>query len=172
MTLTHRKAEPGEIDAALELLKEAAVWLRGQGVDYWQNWIAPAEKHADWIREGFDRNEFFFAYARDDLVGMYRLQDADELFWGKRDDRSAYLHSFTTKRDRHGKGTGRQILRDIESRLREQGFEYLRLDCGKKTAGLCRYYEENGFRKVGEKAIDGEELVLFEKRLTGTPRGR
>jgi len=162
---THRKAAVDEIGAALALLREAALWLKEKDIDYWQNWVDPDEKYVDWIREGFKNNEFFFVHAGNELAGMYRLQYSDDIFWGKRDDRSGYLHSFTTKRTRYRGGIGRRILDDVAARLRENGFEYLRLDCGKNIGGLRGYYERLGFRNVGERTVDGDELVLYEKRI-------
>ena len=55
-----RLADKSEIDLALSLLRNSALWLKGKGVDYWQNWINPADLSLNWIREGFDLNQFYF----------------------------------------------------------------------------------------------------------------
>jgi ribosomal protein S18 acetylase RimI-like enzyme len=97
---------------------------------------------------------------------MYRLQDQDELFWGRRDDKAGYIHSFTTRREHHNQGIGRRILEDIETALKAEKKEYLRLDCGRDNPGLRAYYERYGFQNAGEIRVEGETLNLYEKALS------
>ena len=58
MKLMIRKGRPDEINTALELLSQAAIWLREKHIDYWQNWLNPPALHMDWIQQGFDNREF------------------------------------------------------------------------------------------------------------------
>jgi hypothetical protein len=41
MTLVIREANPKEIDSGFNLLREAAMWLKNNDIDYWQNWLDP-----------------------------------------------------------------------------------------------------------------------------------
>lgn len=43
--------------------------------------------------------------------------------------------------------------------------DLLRLDCGIDIKGLRKYYEQNGFKAVGEVTVAGEHLILYEKSL-------
>lgn len=165
MDITFRKAEPFEITIAFSLLKDAAIWLNEKGIDYWQDWLNPPSNFKDWVKAGFNNNEFYFVEYENDIVGMYRLQYNDELFWGIREDRSGYIHSFTTKRNLKGKGIGNEILKHIETTLKESGIDYLRLDCSSKINGLCTYYENYGFRGKGTVSLFGDILNLYEKDL-------
>ena len=166
MNLKTRRAETDEIDTALQLLYEAAVWLKSQSIDYWQMWLEPAEHYVAWIAGGFKNREFYFVYdGADSLVGMYRLQFEDEMFWGKRDDRAAYVHSFTTRRSLKGWGVGTDILRMIEAEGAASGIEFLRLDCSSENFGLCKYYEAFGFVPSGDIELFGERLRLYEKPI-------
>jgi ribosomal protein S18 acetylase RimI-like enzyme len=165
MALIHRIAKPNELDIAFTLLKEAALWLKEKHIDYWQNWIDPPQYYREWIYDGFQHNEFRFVYDNDDLVGMYRLQFNDEKFWGKREDKAGYIHSFTTKREYYSKGIGHKILDEIEIKLKAEKIKYLRLDCGSKNKELCSYYEHYGFLRVGEIELDGTKQSLYEKRI-------
>lgn len=165
MTLIHRIGKPNEIDAAFKLLKEAALWLKEKHIDYWQNWINPPQYYREWIQDGFQKNEFYFVYRIDDLVGMYRLQFNDEKFWGKREDKAGYIHSFTTNRKYYSKGIGHQILKEVEIKLKAEGIKYLRLDCGNSNKELCAYYEHYGFLKVGEIKFDDAKQSLYEKEI-------
>lgn len=68
-----RKVEPHELEIALELLQEAALWLKSRNIDYWQNWINPACEYIAWIEQGFNRNEFHFveSYPYDTVSCIY-----------------------------------------------------------------------------------------------------
>ena len=117
-------------------------------------------------KEGFDRGEFNFVYGGENtIVGMYRLQFADEQFWGERCDRAGYVHSFTTGREHRGRGLGYRILCGIENELSENGFDYMRLDCSPDIKRLCEYYEDFGFEPKEIVVVQGYRLRLYEKKL-------
>lgn len=158
--------KPEDINIALDLLKKAAMWLRDKKIDYWQDWHNPPAVYVDWIKSGFEKGEFYFVYNSENiLLGMYRLQYADEIFWGKRDDKSGYIHSFTTNRDFKGKHIGYSILRGIEKELSEKNIDYLRLDCPPNVKELCKYYENYGFQPRENVVVHGENLRLYEKKI-------
>jgi ribosomal protein S18 acetylase RimI-like enzyme len=161
----HKLANIDEIEIAFKLLKDAAIWLKEKKIDYWQDWINPPDNFKNWIRNGFKNKEFFFVYTNDELIGMYRLQFSDDTFWGKQNKRAGYIHSFTTKRESYKKGFGYKILQEMETILKADNIEFLRLDCGINVKGLCQYYEKYGFVSVGETTIYGENLRLYEKKI-------
>ena len=166
MEITIKNASPKDMEVAFDFLKKAAVWLKGKNIDYWQNWKNPTDIHMQWIKDGFDRGEFFFVYnCENTIVGMYRLQFSDEMFWGRRDDKAGSIHSFTTNREFKRQGVGCLILNTIEKELDEKGFAYLRLTCSPDIKGLCDYYENYGFQSRGIILLYGEKLRLYEKRI-------
>jgi len=165
MLFTRRQALKSENDIIFEFLKESAVWLNEKGIDYWQNWLNPTDDDISWITEGIDNSQFYLVETETDLIGMYRLQFEDELFWGNKVDKAGYIHSFATKRTLKGEGIGSKILEHIEEELKLKSYEYLRLDCGLAVKGLCRFYESYGFESVGQIVLRGEELILYEKTL-------
>ncbi len=144
MLITTTRAHPTSAPLAFHLLTQAAAWLKSKSINYWQDWLNPSAAHIQWIESGFDNGEFYFAYNPDNiLVGMYRLQFSDEIFWGKRDDKAGYIHSFTTNRDFERQGIGYIILNQIENELREKGYEYLRLDCSPNIKELCKQKKQS-----------------------------
>ena len=96
---------------------------------------------------------------------MYCLQYNDEKFWGEREEKAGYIHSFTTKRKYYSKGIGLKILKEIELKLKAKGIIYLRLDCSGKNKGLCDYNENYGFSKAGEIELNGIKQNLYEKKI-------
>jgi ribosomal protein S18 acetylase RimI-like enzyme len=167
MQLIHKNAKTEEIEIAFSLLKESALWLKSQKINYWQNWLNPPIKHKKWIEDGFNNNEFYFVYNVEyELVGMYRLQFEDKIFWGPNSEENAgYIHSLTTKRKYYHQGIGNKILTEIEEILSKKGIQYLRLDCGTEIDKLCRYYEKYGFMKIENKVVDEYQVTLYEKEI-------
>ena len=163
--ITFRKARPGELEDVLGLLKSAAEWLRNRNIDHWQAWLAPPPNFVNWVQRGFENEEFHIVEADGVMIGCFRLQWEDPMFWGLREDAAGYVHSFTISRQRVGQGLGSKVLSLIESHCREKGKRFLRLDCNAGNFGLCRYYGSRGFRNVGETTVIGERLILYEKSL-------
>jgi len=165
MEITIRNCNLSDLNIAFDLLYKAAVWLKGKTIDYWQVWLNPPDIYVAWIKQGFDNGEFYFVYSAGNLVGMYRLQCSDEIFWGKRNDKAGYIHSFTTNRELKGKGLGYAILSTIEKELHIKGFDYFRLDCSPDIDGLCKYYEDYGFKPRGIVFVHEENVQLYEKKI-------
>jgi GNAT superfamily N-acetyltransferase/transcriptional regulator with XRE-family HTH domain len=158
-------AHPEELDTVLVFLKEAAEWLQEKGEGYWQDWHTPPQNFVNWIRGGFDKNEFYMVECSEEVIGCFRLQWDDELFWGKRKPDAGYVHSFTLSRQLAGKGIGTRVLNELEKVCLENGRTFLRLDCGVEVRRLRQYYEEYGFTKVDATTVLGEDLALYEKRI-------
>lgn len=164
--ITFRKAKPEELETVLLFLKEAALWLQQKGIDYWQDWISPPPNFIDWTKQGFDQNEFHIVEDDGGVIGCFRLQWQDPMFWGDQEDTAGYIHSFTISRDLAGQSIGKFVLGLIESHCRQNEKKFLRLDCGIDIKGLRKYYEQYGFKPVGEVTVVGERLTLYEKQIT------
>jgi N-acetylglutamate synthase-like GNAT family acetyltransferase len=160
-----RKAKPNELNSVLLLLKEAALWLQKRKINYWEDWICPPAHFIDWIKQGFEQKEFYMVEKDGCAIGCFRLQWEDPLFWGNQEYNAGYIHSFTISRNLAGQGIGRRVLDLIEFHCRQNEKELLRLDCGVDIKGLRKYYEQYGFKPVGEVTVLGERLVLYEKRI-------
>jgi GNAT superfamily N-acetyltransferase len=165
MDLSIRKAKISEIDIAFGLLKKAAEWLKEKQIDYWQDWLNPPVIYSDWIKQGFENEEFYFAYENLQIIGMFRLQWSDEMFWGNQEEDSGYIHSLTVDRRYYGHRIGIKVIDMIEEICRKNNKKYLRLDCGITIKKLCDYYKSQGFITKGEIELLGEKLMLLEKRL-------
>ena len=165
-----RVADIRDRDRIFELLREAAVWLRDRGIDYWQNWHAPPPHHVAWVEDGINAGQFRMVEGGGQSIACFRLQDSDELFWGKRAEPAVYLHSLTVDRALAGRGIGALVLARVGKQAAVDGARFMRLDCGVSADGLRRYYESLGFSLVGETVVDGESLALYEKSLARVDR--
>lgn len=100
---------------------------------------------------------------------MFRLLMTDELYWDQKglEENTRYVHSLVVTRNEAGKGIGKAILHHLTDQLTRSGIRNFRLDCDASNKRLCAYYEEFGFKKVGEKKTKYATNNLYEMRLTG-----
>ena len=161
-----RQVKPEEKETVFQLLKESGEWLLEKGNDYWKVYINLPPFLMNWIQPGFDNDEFFFAEnGEGEIIGCFRLQDDDPMFWGERDGKAGYVHSFAVSRKLAGRRTGYKILAAIESHCRDNGKEFLRLDCGTHLGTLRAYYEGFGFNSVADVHLVNSNLTLYEKQI-------
>lgn len=140
--------------------------LNGKKVNQWSFWLSPAVDKINWIKAGFDKGEFFFVENKEkELVGMFRLMQQDELYWGEQEAKARYIHSLVVEKKFSGKQIGNKIIKLVEQEIINQGIFKLRLDCNAGNPILCSYYENQGFVKVGEKQMVDSLNNLFEKEL-------
>jgi len=166
MKFSIRPAAPHEFALILSLLKEAAQKLADKGLDQWSMWLKPTADKIDWIKEGFDNNEFNIVEDEKGAVaGMFRLSYSDVLYWDENNDVAAYVHSLTVKKEFAGHKLGEFILSYIEQNLKSNNIYTFRLDCNAGNKWLCNYYESQGFVKVGEKQMSHALNNLYQKQL-------
>ncbi|HVI48831.1 MAG TPA: GNAT family N-acetyltransferase [Chitinophaga sp.] len=165
-TLHIRKAEEQELSLILSMLKEAAEAIKNKGLDQWHMWLNPQPGHISWIDEGLKQTEFFIVNNEEnEHIGMFRLSYTDIRYWGEQTDKSGYVHSLVVRKGFSGQNMGAKILRYVENLLVIDGYDLLRLDCNASNNWLCNYYENLGFKKVGEKAMPHSLNNLYEKKL-------
>lgn len=166
MELQFRLMKSDEFGLALLMLTEAAQHLKDKGVNQWSHWLQPGEDQVAWIKEGFAKREFYAVENRDSvIIAMFRLMQEDLLYWGAQKDEARYVHSLVVKRDFAGMQLGTRILEQIGSDLIKAGVSKFRLDCNAANAWLCKYYEQQGFTKVGMVQMTHSLNNLYEKAL-------
>ena len=165
MNIKFHLAKQSEMKIALDLLRCAALSLKSKKIDQWSFWLNPTTDKIEWIQEGFERKEFYFITDSEQLLGMIRLQDADLLYWGKRDDQAKYIHSLVIKEEFAGNQIGKRVIEQIIQDTINQGVFILRLDCNASNDKLCKYYENLGFVKVGQKQMPHSLNNLYQKEL-------
>jgi ribosomal protein S18 acetylase RimI-like enzyme len=115
------------------------------------------------------KNNIYIVRLNKEPIGSFSLQWEDTRMWGEKPPDTAYLHQLALKNSFHGKGLGKQLIKNAEEESIKNNKKILRLDCEEKNFRLCSYYEKNGFTKVGSKKVDsdmGEYVAaLFEKKL-------
>ena len=153
-------------DVVLSLFKEAAIKIAKMNVDHWQYWKNPPLEKIKWVEEGIENKEFYFIKNTDnDTIGMVRILEEDLLYWGKQEDKSLYIHSLVVREQFNKKGVGKIILNKVESLAQQKQYKYLRLDAVSTNTKLCKYYEKQGFNKVGTKELKDTVNNLYQREV-------
>lgn len=169
MRLQFKTASIDQLDEALNFFKLASSSLGKKKVSQWSYWADPPQEKIDWVREGFEKNEFYFVYnGADTKVAMFRLLKTDTLYWDEKGLEASvrYVHSLVVPPEFSGLGIGKTVLLNIIEDLKSQGIKTFRLDCDGSNTRLCQYYESYGFKKVGEKTTNFAVNNLYEMSLT------
>lgn len=165
MNISYRLADISEINIALNLLKLAALRLKSKNIDQWQYWLNPSDEKIEWINSGFLNNEIFFIFDEVKIIGMYRLQDQDLIYWGNMNDTSNYIHSLVVIDEYTGKKIGSNLINYLIQKARNNNVTFFRLDCNASNKGLCNYYQNLGFQKVGEVLMPHSLNNLYQIEL-------
>lgn len=98
------------------------------------------------------RGECFVALDGERIVGTMTLEPPDrgaEFAWYRRPD-VASLHQFAVDPCHQGQGCGKALLLSAEHWARRRGYRELALDTPAGATDLVAFYEERGFRVVGQ----------------------
>lgn len=168
MEITFVQALNSELEEALRLFKMASLSLKEKQVSQWSYWAEPPIEKINWVKEGFDKGEFFFVYdTTGNKVAMFRLLEEDTLYWDKkgREKNTRYIHSLVVNPSYSGRGIGKLVLHKIIGQLKHDKVEKIRLDCDGSNQRLCQYYESYGFVNVGKKTTNYAINNLYEMPL-------
>ena len=154
--LSVRPATTADFDTLLKLQDEVAVDLLSRGTK-WNPGAVTKDHLSEWVEEG----ALMVGMIEDQVVGAIAIRSADRGDHWPKGDLAAYVHDLMVSPDHKGNHLGRLLLKWAESYAQGRGRVRVRLDCDSSNARLCRYYEEIGYRRVGES--DGASL--FEKVL-------
>jgi hypothetical protein len=70
-----RQAQPDEVDVVLDVLADAAAWLRVKGVEQWPDRFSP-----EWVMPTIETGETWLAERDGWIVGSLVVQRDDPLF--------------------------------------------------------------------------------------------
>jgi GNAT superfamily N-acetyltransferase len=128
--LVIRPARPGEEDIVLDLLAEAAAWLRGRGITQW-----PTR----------------FPMVGEEPIATLAVADEDTELWGTADTAPAYyLSRLAVTRRASGVRLGHRIIDWVAHKAAAHGRQYVRLATARDNPALRRYYQRAGFDHVAD----------------------
>lgn len=165
-----RRAEPDDLEEAIDILAECSAWLRTRGIVQWPDRFRP-----DLLLPALRAGDLYVVDDRSSLVATVTLQWSDSMFWGDRTD-AGFIHRLGVRRSHAGLGSG--ILTWASEEALSRGCHYLCLDCLSTNRRLRRYYEDHGYSMVGELtgptdhahtiAHGSWTAILYERKLDPT----
>lgn len=163
-TFSFRQAVPADVPRVLEIISARIEWLAGKGIDQWcgaDDYLAYYTP--DYFARHARRGGIFLAVCRGTTAACITVLESDGTRWPYDGTRAYYLHNLAS--DTRFAGAGRALVDFCAEKAVHEGVEALRLDSKKGNAALGRYYDELGFRAVGECDDEGYRGILWEKRL-------
>ncbi|MDH4473561.1 MAG: GNAT family N-acetyltransferase [Fluviicola sp.] len=165
MSLSFEKIKPNELHVVLNYLRSAATTLQQKGVEQWAVWLNPQQINIDWVEKGIQEGEYYLILMEESPIGIVRLSETDEIYWGKQTSDARYIHSLVIEERFSGLGLGKQVIELVIQQAIAASIPFIRLDCIATNPGLCNYYESQGFKQVGQKQMPHSLNNLYEKAL-------
>jgi len=161
--LTVNRAFEWQLQDILMILDSAVQWLISKDIrDPWR----PGEWPRERIKDSIKRGEVHLIKLDQHNVATITLQWSDELFWPNYPADAGYVHRLAVATGFHGRAIGAELLQWAGLRSRENGKEYLRLNCMATNPTLRRYYERAGFICRGELLEPRGLASLYEKKFS------
>lgn len=154
-----RRATPGQFQTVLDILDEAAAWLQDRGIEQWPAQFGGLENwRTERLRAYVNAGETYLVYENDQAVATITVTlKADPDYaegWPHGPDTGVYIHRMAVRRTHAGRGIGKQLIDWANTLAARTGRSWLRLDCSRTNTHLQRYYEDQGFVRVGEVIAD------------------
>ncbi|UUV29780.1 GNAT family N-acetyltransferase [Amycolatopsis roodepoortensis] len=159
---TIRPARPGEEDAVLDLLAEAAAWLTGRGIHQWPQRF-PREPVRDQIQAG----EALLVVGHGEPIATCVVTEADPGLWGETREPAYYLGRLAVAREAAGAGLGNRIIDWVSEKATTHHKAFVRVATTRDNAALRGFYERMGFEHVADPPEAKWPTSLYE-RPTGS----
>ena len=154
-----RAVDPSELDIAIDILEEAAVWGGSDGRTTWPpgTFLDPTGAGRARLHKDIESGSLYIVWLGGKSAATFALLDADPMLWPAAGDDALYLHRFAVRRS--AAGVGRRSIEWMIDEVRRRGRAYLRLDCREDNPGIRSYYERCGFSHVGEATTERHHLT-------------
>ena len=141
---------------ALAIVREAAAWARGQGIEVWSD----AELSDQDFHEEARLGQLVMGFSGRQAAATMLLQPSDPLYWPTiAPNTSLYLHKIAVRRTFAGAGWPARLIEFAVNAAADRGLRWLRLDTLFRPA-LQTLYERQGF-----KALDEPPLLVRGRRM-------
>lgn len=152
---------PGQMDRAIEIMRETACWYRERGFRIWpEEWLTREQLVTVEARP----EDFYVGRAEGEEACAFILQRRDSQYWGSAAQGEAvYLHKFCVRPEFSHRGMTKRVVEALRTFCRAEGIRYIRLDTGLDEKAVRKIYLRAGFKIVD--IIDyasGRSLALYE----------
>lgn len=165
MNIEVRRATSDDAGALANLYQQANAFKQAHGDNIWGD----KPFTADEMLEMVGRGNTYVGLVAGSVAVAANLTWADAHMWGQDvglDGQAGYIHQLASG-DAY-KGTGREMLTWLESRIYAEGRPFARLDCPADADILCGYYENAGYTRIGTAVLTNPyyyKLAYFQKTV-------
>ncbi|WP_017318246.1 GNAT family N-acetyltransferase [Mastigocladopsis repens] len=144
------------------------------GLHHWLSPIYPLEQ----MLQDADKHEVYALTVGENLVGTFTLEMTAEvpltyikygkIIWQVLNVPAVYVYKLAILPTWQGQGLGMWCMEVIERLATEQGYHAVRLDAVKTHHQLLSFYQNRGYRRVGELIFNSDvwiDSIVFEKVL-------
>ena len=110
-------------------------------------------------------NEVFLVLSSEKPVATFVVHENDPELWGTDVTPALYIRRLAVSRRVGGSGLGYRILNWVEKNAALRGIEYVRLATASNNPRLRRYYEDAGFRHIGNPKNAKWPTSCYERRV-------
>ncbi|EME58716.1 GNAT family N-acetyltransferase [Amycolatopsis decaplanina] len=161
---TIRPARPGEEDAVLDLLAEAAAWLAGRGIHQW-----PQRFPRESVRHQIQVGEALLIIGRREPIATCVVTEADPELWGVTAESAYYLGRLAVARKAAGAGPGNRIIDWIGEKAAARGKAFVRVATTRDHPALRGLYARAGFEHVADPPAAEWPTSLYQRRAAVGP---
>jgi len=168
--LEFRKAVEADIDNIMNIIRQAQIYFKENGIDQWQNGYPNYEI----IKRDID-NQYGYVLLKDNgIVGTVALIfDGEKSYesiyggsWMSSEEKYATIHRIAVHPRYKGLGLGSVIIKKIEEICFNRRINSIRVDTHEDNISMQRLLYKNGFKFCGTIYLeDGSSRLAFEKLL-------
>lgn len=149
-----RRALPSHFWVIIELIEQAADWLRGKQTDQWAEPWPDARTRDERVQSDLDGGKTWIVWHATIPVATITIDTGDprdpaaRYLWppGRRRDQALYVRRVVVRRSYAGRGLGAALLDwAAEAAMQLMGTPLLRIDVWTENRGLHAYYQGQGF---------------------------
>lgn len=164
MELQYRMAEENDLDEIFDLFRQAIIVMDQNGIPQWDE-IYPDKQV---LSEDISHREMYVGTFGKEIAVVYVMnQEYDEQYrlgkWSYTGEDYRILHRFCVHPNYQNAGIGRKTIHYIETSLRRNGIESIRLDAFSRNPYALRLYQKAGYEIVGEAEFRKGRFYLMEK---------
>lgn len=151
----------GEVDNAIQIMREVAAWGRGKGYRVWPDeWLTRDVL----LTPDAQPENFCVGSINGENACAFILQWMDSDHWPHAPEKeAAYLHKLCVRRQFAGMGMTKIVVDAIKEECRKRGIRWIRLDTALDEKTVRKLYLNTGFKIVD--IIDypnGRSMALYE----------
>ncbi|WP_261556520.1 GNAT family N-acetyltransferase [Frankia tisae] len=156
-----RPAQPGGENIVLDLLAEAAAWLRGRGITQW-----PPRFPTSSIRGQIAAEEALLMGDVPRPLATLAIAEDDRQLWDADTEPAYYISRLAVARRASGADLGYRIIDWVAGKAAERGWQYVRLATASNNPALRRYYKRADFQHVADPPCARWPTSLYQRKVS------